>query len=87
MTTEPEALRLATHIEDGYYGHCPQAAAELRRLHHQSLADEALLREAQEVLFCVNVIDDLDQYENLAGEKLAPKVGNILRRLLNRLGE
>lgn len=46
---EAEPLRLAQHIEDGYYGHCPQAAAELRRLywdelrvreHRGTLADE-----------------------------------------------
>ena len=34
--TQPEALRLADNIEAGYYGHCPQAAAELRRLHAEN---------------------------------------------------
>ena len=38
---KPEALRLADNIEAGYYGHCPQAAAELRRLH----AENKLLHE------------------------------------------
>lgn len=44
--TKPEALRLADHIEDGYYGHCFQAAAELRRQHE-------LLREARDYVECV----------------------------------
>ena len=87
--------------EDGYGGsevvdgdaytadqmHAYARAYAEQRVRAQSLADEELMREAQEVLFCVNVIEGLDEYENLAGEKLAPKVGNILRRLLNRLGE
>lgn len=55
MSTEPEALSLADGLDklwNNMVGDCtlPNAAAELRRLHSQSLADEALLREAMEAL-------------------------------------
>ena len=40
---KPEALRLADNIEAGYYGHCPQAAAELRRLHAENASLSAAL--------------------------------------------
>lgn len=52
MSTEPETLRLAKTLENPRRWHeltddeCDCAAAELRRLHAQSLADERLLREA-----------------------------------------
>ena len=45
--TQPEALRLADNIEAGYYGHCPQAAVELRRQHGEikSMRTERLRSE------------------------------------------
>ena len=89
MSAQPEALRLADNIEAGYYGHCPQAAAELRRLHIENEAFGLHLSERMKDLARVEaqrdalleLVVEMDRHEGAEGwsEDLRVKIDATIK--------
>jgi predicted RNase H-like nuclease (RuvC/YqgF family) len=59
---DDDALLLAQHIEDGYYGHYPQAAAKMRRQHAEITALRAEVERLRAELSATT-----ERLENRAG--------------------
>lgn len=58
-----------------------------QRVREERAEDERLLMEALEALFCVSTVDDLAEYENLAGTSLKTIIDTAIAALRKRLGE
>ena len=75
MTTQPEALRLAERLEQGYLAHTTvlyPAAAELRRLHEVNQELLAALKAYQKAGFCNSTDYELQgEAYDLAAEAIA----------------
>ena len=77
MTTQPEALRLASQLESGDIHECAwQAAAELRRMHE---AYEALLNDYHGVLETLDEMQATVAAEREACAKVADRIAAAIR--------